>query len=328
MQKEARPIHASPSDLPDDSPAASASPADAVAGRAVPRADPGSVLRPVEPGPELSVVVPAFNSARYIGETVGALAAFLDRRGIRGEIIVVDDGSTDDTERAAAVSPLAIVVRQPRNRGKGAALRAGMARARGDVRAFTDADLPYGAEPLDRAMHYITDRKFHAVLGDRTLPGSTYADSGPLRAVVSELSSFAFRTLVTGGIYDTQCGMKAFRGDVAGELFRLARIDGFAIDVELIYLLLKYRLDIKRFPVQLQRNSPSSVRVIRDSYRAFQDIARMRRNWTAGRYRSPYLLSLLAADMADDDSAWRRAVEERRADVPPTSTAGEGSAST
>ena len=70
---------------------------------------------------------------------------------------------------------------------------------------------------------------------------------------------------MTGGIYDTQCGFKVFRGDVAAEVFRLARVDGFAIDVELIYLLLKYRLDLKRIPVVLERNAPSSVRVVRDS---------------------------------------------------------------
>ncbi len=278
----------------------------------------GRVPAPDERSPELSVVVPAYNSARYIGATVDKLARFLDQRGIRGEIVVVDDGSADDTAAAAAVSPLAIVVRQERNRGKGAALRAGMARARGDVRAFTDADLPYGTEPLDRAMHYITERRFHAVLGDRTLPGSTYADSGPLRAVVSELSSLAFRTLVTGGIYDTQCGIKAFRGDVAAELFRLSRVDGFAIDVELIYLLLKYRLDIKRFPVQLLRNSSSSVRVVRDSWRAFVDIGRMRRNWAVGRYRSPYLVSCLVSDMEYDEGWWRGlAAGDRSADELP-----------
>ncbi|MEZ0239393.1 MAG: hypothetical protein ACAH65_01220, partial [Chloroflexota bacterium] len=111
---------------------------------------------------------------------------------------------------------------------------------------------------------------------------------------------FAFRTLVTGGIYDTQCGFKVFRGDVAAEVFRLARVNGFAIDVEIIYLLMKYRLDIKRIPVRLERNAPSSVRVLRDSAAALREIARIRLNWTTGLYRSRRLAELLEVELRTD----------------------------
>jgi len=139
------------------------------------------------------------------------------------------------------------------------------------------------------ALGYIEDRRLHAVVGDRTLPGSTYEHAGPLRAAISGIASFAFRTMVTGGVYDTQCGFKAFRGDVAQELSRLSRIDGFAIDVELIYLMLKYRLDFNRIPVRLRNSAPSTVRVVRDTARASRDILRMRRNFALGRYRSEIL---------------------------------------
>lgn len=248
--------------------------------------------------PTVSVVLPAYNSAAAIGPAVEELLRYYERSSIDGEVIVADDGSTDGTADAVPNQPNVLVVRLPSNRGKGAALRAGMERASGTVRAFTDADLPYGAEPLEVALRHIGERGFHAVVGDRTLPGSAYRHEGLLRRSVSEVASFAFRTLVTGGIYDTQCGFKAFRGDVADELFRIARIDGFAIDVELIYLLLKYRLDIKRIPVRLQSNSASSVRVIRDSARAGRDILAMRANWARGRYRSPSLHAILAEETA------------------------------
>jgi dolichyl-phosphate beta-glucosyltransferase len=175
-----------------------------------------------------------------------------------------------------------------------------MAAANGGILAFTDADLPYGLDALPLAISYIRERRYHAVIGDRTLPGSTYDRSGPLRRIVSEAASFAFRTMVTGGIYDTQCGFKVFRGDVAREIFGLTRIDGFAIDVELIYLLLKYRLDLKRIPVQLKRNAPSSVRVLRDSASAFRDIAAIRWHWSAGHYRSPVLEQLLRDELRED----------------------------
>lgn len=246
----------------------------------------------------ISVVLPAYNAAGHVGETVHALVSFFDERRIAGEVIVADDGSEDGTAEAVPVLPCVEVVRLPRNRGKGSAVRAGMARATGAVRIFTDADLPYGTEPILVARRAIEERGFHAVVGDRTLPGSSYRHEGLTRRVASEVASFAFRTLVTGGIYDTQCGFKAFRGDVADELFRIARIDGFATDVELIYLLLKYRLDIKRIPVRLRYNAGSSVRVLRDSGRAGRDILAMRLNWARGRYRSAGLAAVLEREVA------------------------------
>lgn len=256
--------------------------------------------RPTDPRPDLSLVVPAFNSAAYIAATVTRLVEAFRDLGIVGEVIVVDDGSDDGTVAAIPNLPGVQAIALAANGGKGAALRAGMRASRGEVRGFTDADLPYGTEPLAYALHCIRDRRFHAAIGDRTLPGSAYSGAGSVRTIVSELASFAFRTLVTGGIYDTQCGFKLFRGDVADALFGVSRIDRFAIDVELIYLLLKYRLDIKRVPVRLERNESTSVHVFRDSTRAFVDIVRMRAHWAMGQYRSPALIACLEGDQRLD----------------------------
>lgn len=250
-------------------------------------------------GPAVSLVIPAYNSAPYLNDSVLRVRDFYARAGIDGEIIVADDGSTDGTGDSVTESDRIRVLRLP-HRGKGAAVRAGMAATSGQICGFTDADLPYGMDPLPLAISYIRDRRYHAVIGDRTLPGSTYASTGLLRTAVSEFASFSFRTLVTGGIYDTQCGFKIFRGDVGREVFRLSRINGFAIDVEVIYLLLKYRLDVKRIPVRLERNAPSSVRVVRDSVAAFRDIATVRWNWATGRYRAPLLVDLLEAELRRD----------------------------
>jgi dolichyl-phosphate beta-glucosyltransferase len=252
--------------------------------------------------PAISLVMPAFNSVRYLNDNVGRVREFFDRAGIDGEIVVADDGSTDGTADSVDETHETGRVRVLRlpHRGKGAALRAGIAATSGQICAFTDADLPYGLDPLPLAMSYVRERRFHAVIGDRTLPGSTYASTGMLRSAISAFASFSFRTLVTGGIYDTQCGFKVFRGDVGREVFRLTRINGFAIDVEVISLLLKYRLDIKRIPVRLEGNGPSSVRVIRDSVRAFEDIATIRWNWSTGHYRSPVLVQLLQTELRRD----------------------------
>lgn len=250
-------------------------------------------------GTDFSLVIPTFNSVRYLGTNVDRVRAFYERVGIDGEIVVVDDGSTDGTADSVPESDRVRVLRLPHG-GKGAAVRAGMAVTTGSICGFTDADLPYGVAPIPLAISYIRDRRYHAVIGDRTLPGSSYANTGVLRTAVSEIASFAFRTLVTGGIYDTQCGFKLFRGDVGREVFRLSRIDGFAIDVEIIYLLLKYRLDLKRIPVRLERNEPSTVRVIHDSLGAFRDIAAIRWRWAVGTYRAPVLLDLLQEELRVD----------------------------
>ncbi len=250
-------------------------------------------------GAAVSIVIPAFNSARYLAGNVDRLLGFYDTGAIDGEVVVADDGSTDGTADTVRESERVRVLRLPHG-GKGAAVRAGMAVTTGEIVGFTDADLPYGVASLPLALAYIRDRRYHAVIGDRTLPGSTHSSTGLLRTAVSDVASFTFRTLVTGGIYDTQCGFKVFRGDVGREIFRLSRIDGFAIDVEIIYMLLKYRLDLKRIPVRLERNEPSSVRVIRDSLGAFRDVAAIRWRWATGQYRAAMLQNLLAAELQRD----------------------------
>lgn len=266
--------------------------------------------------PAVSLVIPAFNSARYLGQNVRGIADFYRHAGIDGEIVVADDGSTDGTADSIAETDRIRVLRLPHG-GKGSAVRAGMAATSGEICGFTDADLPYGLSSLPLAVSYVQERRYHAVIGDRTLPGSSYESTGPLRSAVSELASFAFRTMVTGGIYDTQCGFKVFRGDVGREIFRLTRIRGFAIDVEVIYLLLKYRLDVKRIPVRLERNERSSVHVVRDSAAAFRDIASIRWNWATGRYRTPMLVDLLHEELRlDVEGAAARLARDAHPDDP------------
>lgn len=261
---------------------------------------------------DLSIIIPAYNSARFIGATVHDVVDHYATGGVVIEVLVCDDGSTDGTAAAVPKLPVVTVLRSARNRGKGAAIRHGMLAASGSVRAFTDADLPYGADPIDLARLYIEGRGFHAVIGDRTLPGSTYRYQGVARSAVSTAASLVFRTLVTGGIYDTQCGLKAFRGDVAAAVFGMSRVRGFAFDVEIIYLLLKHRLDIKRLPVQLVTSETSTVHVVRDSFAAARDIVAMRANHALGRYSSAALRRLLEEDLRSDGMMATRQTFEGR----------------
>jgi len=254
------------------------------------------------PSPDLSVVLPSYRNAALALASADELATYLGGTKLSWEIFLVDDGGGDfppePTEPQAGRWSL---IRLPENRGKGAAVRAGMLAATGRCRVFTDADLPFELSLFPLTVEYVLGRRFHMVVGDRTLPGSRY----DLRVDLQRrLASFAFSRfanhLVTGGFYDTQCGFKGFRADVADAIFSRSVIDRFAFDVEILYLALKYRLDIKRVPVVLRRNDTSSVRLARDSSRMITDVLRIKFHQMAGDYAIEKMRDLLADDMAED----------------------------
>jgi glycosyltransferase involved in cell wall biosynthesis len=231
---------------------------------------------------------------------VDELASFLSRGNRTWEIFVVDDGGGDFPSEPWKGAPPARLIRLPENRGKGAAVRAGMLAASGRARVFTDADLPFDLELIAVMAEYLLRREFHLVIGDRALPDSHYAsDLSWQRRIASRAFSLFVGKLVTGDFFDTQCGLKGFRGDVAEALFPKIRIDGFAFDVEVLYVALKYRLDIKRVPVRLRKSDSSSVRLLSDSTRMFFDVFRLKAYQLAGRYRSAELESLLAREFEE-----------------------------
>ena len=248
---------------------------------------------------DLSVVLPVYNGGPFVANTIGILKDFLARQPFESEIVVVDDGSRDQTRDAIASvvgGPVRPVFLE-RNLGKFGALKAGMRAARGRCRLFTDADLPYEPEAIPYAERLVNSRGFHVVTGDRTLPASEYAVSLPrLRAAATSAFSVLVRLVVTGGLFDTQCGFKAFRADVAEALFPLLRDEGFSGDVELLYVALKYNLEIKRIPVRLRQSGRSTVRVGSDALRMLARIGGLRRNWKKGLYRSRELEEIARQD--------------------------------
>jgi dolichyl-phosphate beta-glucosyltransferase len=249
--------------------------------------------------PDVSIVLPCFRNAAIAAESVAELSEFFLAAGLDAwEAVVVDDGGGDFPADPWPDEPRTRLVTLPRNRGKGAAVVAGMTAARGRARIFTDVDLPYGTELFPAMADYLA-RGFHMVIGDRTMPTSRYHDSISLqRRLVSGLSSKLIGSLVTGGFFDTQCGLKAVRGDVADLVFPLIRLERFAFDVELIYIALVHRLDIKRVPVRLRENQTSSVHVLRDSVRGVVDVLRIKHHQLRGLYDSEELPRLVLDEIA------------------------------
>jgi dolichyl-phosphate beta-glucosyltransferase len=237
---------------------------------------------------QISFVVPCFNDAVILRRNLPVMIDYLRKRKIDYEMIIVDDGSDDPEEcRAVARDCQCVFLSNARNAGKGAAVRAGMLAARGEYCFYTDADVPFCPDAVDRFIHYLNFKEFDIVVGDRTLPQSRYFDNiAPLRRIASRVFSFLVGRFVAGGFFDTQCGLKGFRSVVARDIFSLSRIDGFAFDIEIIYVALKRNYDIKRLPVRLRSNEGTSVKLFRHGLKMFSDIFLIKFNHILGRYRN------------------------------------------
>ncbi len=238
---------------------------------------------------DLSIVVPAYNEAERLPTTLAALREFLADRPWKTEIIVVDDGSIDQTvavvEAAAAQSARPLrVVSLGINRGKGAAVKCGVGLASGATIAFVDADLPYGFDAFDRAMRLLAEGA-DLVIGGRDLPGSSEVRGYTwTRWLPGKIYSVLVNALAVDGIPDTQCGFKAFRGEIARELFTRLALTRFAFDVELLTIAQCWGLSIRRIPVRFTHSDDSRLSLVRDSARMFRDLIEVNRRRARGAY--------------------------------------------
>ncbi len=240
----------------------------------------------------LSVVVPAYNEARRIESSLATLLAFAQSLPGGCEIIVVDDGSTDDTvarvERLA--QPTLRLIRND-HRGKGYAVRTGMLAARGAVVLFCDAAL---ATPITEWHRFapLFSRGATVVIGSRQAADSVVRDQPMLRYVMGRTFNWLIQRLAFAGIEDTQCGFKAFRGDVAQTVFSRLHLYGdrakilrhpavTAFDVEVLFVARRLGYRIEEVPVEWTYGTNTKVSPVRDSLRNLSDILRVR--WLASR---------------------------------------------
>ncbi|MFZ4584100.1 MAG: glycosyltransferase [Acidimicrobiia bacterium] len=229
----------------------------------------------------LSVVVPAFDESARLGDRLPPL---LDALPAGTEVIVVDDGSTDNTadlaEKILAPYPDATVLRRPHG-GKGAAVRAGILEARGDAIAFMDAD---GATNI-AALHELLAALDHAdvAIGSRRQPGASVRSGEPSRAAIAWVGNTLVRSMTRLPYRDTQCGFKAFRAPAARTLFSLSVANGFSFDVELLLLARKLGLQVTEIPVEWTSVPGSHVRPVADSIGVALDVAQMAYRWRGPR---------------------------------------------
>lgn len=237
----------------------------------------------------LSMIIPAYNAGSGFSTNVKRLFDYLSTRIDTFEIIIVDDGSTDGFPYSCNEIPCTYFLQLNRNEGKGAALRTGFKKSKGHFVIFIDSDLPYELTDIDSVLYYL-QRGFHIVIGDRTLPASITYKTQFNRKLMSWAFSKFTTMVITGGLPDTQCGLKGFLGNIGRSLFSLSCIKGFAIDVEILYIALKYCLDIKRVPVHLKCQTRTSIHMLKEPFRMSCDVLRLKLYYQRGLYKDDSLV--------------------------------------
>ena len=231
---------------------------------------------------KLSIIIPAYNEEDRIIHTLNTSLAFLNQQNFNSEIIVVSDGSTDNTRSvvkgfdAGGKVALRVIEYHP-NRGKGYAVRTGMLAGNGEMILFMDADYAVPIEEITKGI-YLIESGFDVAMGSRALSGSVVADHQNL---FRELSAKLYTLIQMAylGIFstDTQCGFKIFRHDVAAKLFSKSSEKGWAFDVEILYLAQLYGYEIVEVPVNWHEVEGSKVNPIKDSMKMLLAIFRIRR---------------------------------------------------
>ena len=234
----------------------------------------------------LSVVVPTYNEAARIAVTIATIRESLDRRAFEWELLVVDDGSIDDSvavARLAADGDRRVTVVTADHAGKGAAVRRGMLQARGAWRLLSDADLSTPIDEVDRLLAAAAERSADVIIGSREGAGARRVGEPHYRHVIGRAFNWAVKAAAFRGIDDTQCGFKLFSRRAADALFPVQRLDGFGFDVEVLYLASRAGFTVWPVPVTWTYDGSSKV-TIASGLSGFMDIGRVRWNAMTGVY--------------------------------------------
>jgi glycosyltransferase involved in cell wall biosynthesis len=243
----------------------------------------GTTAAPMPTRTALTLIFPCYNEAERLPQTLAAYLAELSRRPGEVEVLVVDDGSTDQTfavARAVAARDERVrVIRSQPNHGKGYAVRTGVLDANGELIVFTDADGSYGPGEVARVTAALADAP--VTIGSRP---AGWATGPPARRLASRLFNRAIQALLGLPFGDTQCGLKGFRRQAALAVFGRSRLDGFAFDVEVLFLARRLGLAVSEVPVRAEERAGSKVQLVVDALAMLGDVLRVRRWAVSGAY--------------------------------------------
>jgi glycosyltransferase involved in cell wall biosynthesis len=238
--------------------------------------------------PKYSIVIPAYNESARIRTSIEKILAHIQSQGWNAEVLIVNDGSTDDTAQIvrsyAAQNSALHLVENPGNRGKGYSVRNGMLHANGEVILFSDADLSSPIQEADKlfaAIHGGAD----VVMGSRWLRAELQTQRQPLyRQLFGRIFNLALRIILGLHYRDTQCGFKAFTRRAAQQIFPLQHIERWGFDPEILYLARRFGFKIEEVPVRWAHREGTRINPLRDGLRMFGEILRIRWYSMTGKY--------------------------------------------
>ncbi len=241
--------------------------------------------------PEISIVIPAYNESERLGPPLKTILEFVSANNSNAEVIVVDDGSSDDTAQVAentfAFHPNVAthVIRYEENKGKGFAVKTGLIGAKGEIALFSDADLSTPIEEMPKLVDPLKNGDFDVAFGSRALDRTLIGTHQPWRREQGgKVMNLIIRTLSGLPFADTQCGFKAFNMLKFRPLLDVMQIDRFGFDVEFLFVANHHRLRLAEIPVHWNDVAGSKVSVLRDTRRMINELLQIRRNSRQGKY--------------------------------------------
>jgi len=231
--------------------------------------------------PELSIVIPAYNEAERIGPYLEAICAYFAQRNEAYEVLVANDGSRDSTAvfvRARMKKDGRLgLVHYEQNHGKGHAVRMGMLAARGRLRLFADADGSTPIAELERLRRKLDAEGFDVAVGSRQLSSpEVQRKIKPHRYFIGQCFRLLRRLSLNVSVLDSQCGFKLFKAEAAMKLFPVSKIDGFAFDVELLFLAQRAKLKVAEVAVNWYDSASTRVNLLTDPFKMLRDMLRVR----------------------------------------------------
>jgi dolichyl-phosphate beta-glucosyltransferase len=237
--------------------------------------------------PLLSIIIPALNEGKRLPISLPKIDAFLSQQSYQAEVIVVENGSVDNTvevvQQFAKDHPyVRLFAGEPR--GKGRAVRRGMLEAHGEYRFICDADL---SMPIEEVAHFLPPQLDHydVAIGSREGKGAHRFNEPPYRHLMGRINNFVVKLISVRGFEDTQCGFKSFHYKAAEDIFSVARINGIGFDIELLYIAQKRGYKIVEVPINWYFDADSRMRMVQDSLAIFSEMLQIRRNWFQGLYK-------------------------------------------